>query len=202
MPLIIPPGYASAAFVLNGPIGTQPFISTIGLDVRAAGGDYQNAANQAMAIYAQNFMPSTSNQLTLERVVLSIGQDGGDAPTVESNLPGQPGEATGDFLPLSNALLLNKRTSRLGRRGRGRMFIPGVLKDNVVDVNGRVLNVTVAAFDLVAAAFIDELTEGDIVGPAMPPVLLHNAGIGAGDPDLITSLTVNPVIGTVRKRIR
>lgn len=202
MSIVIPPGYASAAFVLTGPVGTQPFITTIGLNVGAAGGDYVNAANQAFAIYGVNFMPSTSTDLTLERVILSIGQDGGEAPTVESDLPSQPGEATGDFLPLANALLLNKRTPRLGRRGRGRMFIPGVLKDNMVDVNGRLGDTTVAAFDGVAEAFITQLQDGDEVGPALPPVLLHNSGVGAGSPDLITALNAAPLVGVMRKRIR
>lgn len=204
MALVIPPGYASAAFVLTGPVGTQPFVTTIGVDVSQYGGDYQNAANQLFAVYHNYFMESTTSDLTLERVILSIGQDGGGAPTVESNLPSVTGEASGDFLPLSCALLLNKRTSRLGRRGRGRMFIPGVLKDNMVDVNGRVGLTTVQAFNGLALEFLSALVEGDgpEIAPGMPPVILHAPSVSAGPPDEITGLSVAAVVGTVRRRIR
>lgn len=202
MTLVIPPGFGSAALVLEGGVGTSPFITTIGVDLSAAGGDYVAAANTVMQAYSAAFLPSTSPDLTLVRCILSVGQDGGDQPTVESDFPSVPGGGSGDFAPLSVSLLLNKRTSLLGRKGRGRMFIPGVIKDNMVDISGRLLGTVVDAFDGVAEGFIDILNDPDgLTDPVVvPPVLLHSTAVPVPTP--IAAMTTGPVVGTMARRIK
>lgn len=198
----IPEGSYSAAFYLEGGVGTTPFVTTIGLQAADPGADPVDVANVAFAAYATNFMPSTSPQLTLTRVVLSVGQDGVSNPTVESNVPAVVGTGTGEYLPLSNALLLNKNTARLGRQGRGRMFIPGCMKDDQADISGRLGSTTVAAFNDVAQDFIDFLVDEGEGGLSLLPVLLHDFAVADDSPTPITAITVNPIVGTVRKRIK
>jgi hypothetical protein len=201
MTLVIPPGFGSAAFVLEGGVGTQPFITTLGVDLTDAGGDYVLAADTLFSAYAAAFIESTSNVLTLARVILSVGQDGGDQPTVESSLPPAAGEASGDFAPLSVAMLLNKKTSFLGRKGRGRMFIPGVIKDNMVDISGRVGTSTIDAFEPILDLFLAALADPGVEGiPSLPAVLLHSTATPPPTP--IDSLTVNGVVGTMARRIK
>lgn len=201
MAQFIGPGTGSAAIVLTGGVGTQPFITTIGVDLTLVGGNYIGAANTVFAAYQQTFLESTSNELTLERVILSVGQDNGDAPTVESTLEPVAGDASGDFLPLSCALLLNKRTQRLGREGRGRMFIPGVLKDNMVDISGTVGETTREAFNQVAEDFLGLLNLGiPTVATSVPPILLHSDP--ATQVDAILTLIVGPICGTMARRIK
>lgn len=202
MTLVIPPGFGSAALVLEGGVGTSPFITTIGVDLSESGGDYVAAANSVMNAYALAFIESTSPALTLTRCILSVGQDGGDQPTVESDLAPFPGSGTGDFSPLSVALLLNKKTPVLGRKGRGRMFVPGVIKDNMVDISGRLGNDTLDAFTSVANAMLDILATGGELEPYVnvPAVLLHSTASPVPTP--ITALTAGAVVGTMARRIK
>lgn len=202
MALIVPPGFGSAAIVLEAGVGTTPFITTIGVDLSSAGGDFVSAANTVYACYANAFLTSTSPDLTLTKVILSVGQDGGDTPTVESNLPAQAGTGSGEYLPLSNALLLNKSTALLGRKGRGRMFVPGVMKDSQVDISGRIGQTTVDAFNTVAEDFLASLVD-DVFEIPTPAVLLHGPAVGgAPAPTPILGLTVGPIVGTLPRRIK
>lgn len=201
MTLVIPPGFGSAAIVLEGGVGTQPFITTIGLDMTDAGGDYVAVANKVFDTYGVAFLESTSTDLSLTQVILSVGQDGGDQPTVSSDRAAVAGEATGDFAPLSVALLLNKRTAFLGRKGRGRMFIPGVIKDNMVDISGRVGTTTIEAFNEILESWLAVLAAGEgIDAPAIPAVLLHSTATPAPTP--ISAMTVGPIVGTMARRIK
>lgn len=196
----IPSDFGSAALVFESAQGTQPFITTCGVNLSNAGGDYVEAANNVFSAYALTFMTSTTSDLTLTKCVLSVGSDGDGAPTVDSDRPSEPGTSTGDFLPLSCSLLVNKRTAVLGRKGRGRMFMPGLLKDNMVDVSGRVGNTTLDAYNGLLEDFMELLLTSGGIGVDTSPVLLHQGFIPVPTP--ITSFVCAPVIGTIRKRIR
>jgi hypothetical protein len=52
VPLIVPPGYGSAAFTFSGTAGTPEFITTIGVDMSDFTDDYVAAANLLFSIYA------------------------------------------------------------------------------------------------------------------------------------------------------
>lgn len=202
MSIVIPPGFGSAAVVMEGGVGTSPFITTLGVDLSPAGGDYVGVANRVMSAYDAAFGESMSPDLTITKVILSIGQDGGDAPTVESDLNAREGGGSGDFASLNSALLLNKRTAVLGRKGRGRMFIPGVIKENMVDISGRLGQTTIDAFNGVAVGFLELLDSdepGD-VGVATTAWLLHSDTDEPPSP--LTALTAGPVVGTLRRRIK
>ena len=199
--MIIPPGYGSAAFVFTGPVGTEPFVTTIGLDLRDYGGDYDMAAEKAFIDYQNTLLHITTAAITLDHVSLTVGIDGAGVGSVTSIAPPAQGQRSGDYQPMSTAAIARKSTNLLGRRGQGRMFLPGTVKDEQVDINGILTNAFIGDLQQRCFEFIDALNSSASSHPAAPPVLLHSAG-GPAVPTPINALIVSPKIGLLRKRIR
>lgn len=200
MSLVIPPGFGSAAFILTGSAGTQPFVTTMGIDLTAAGGDFVAAADAAFACYAATILPETSNNLTLDRVTLSVGSDG-PGGSVDSTLAPQQGGGSQTYPPTALSLIARKTTNILGRQGRGRMFIPGVLGEANVDPDGSITNARRNALNLVLDSFLLALQTED-ARPAIPAVLLHGPSVPVLPPTPISGLTCSDLVGWVRGRIR
>ena len=200
MTLIIPPGFGNAAFVLTGSPGTQPFVTTLGVDLGLAGGDFVRAANELMTSFAALVGPQLSNSLTLDRVNLRVGQDG-PGGSVDSDLPPVPMTRTGDHEVMAMAAIARKVTNEVGRRGRGRMFLPGSVNDNEVGENGVITPTKIGLLQDAMDAWWDVLTNGDDpISDPWPPVLLHSSA--PVDPTPITGFGITPIVGWVRGRIR
>lgn len=203
MSLVIPPGYGLAAFTLTGPAGTQPYITTCGVDLDAAGGDWEQAANSAFAAFAQEVCPYINDALTLDRVQLTVGSDG-PGGSVDSTLPPEPCGATGAFAPTAMSAIIRKQTANLGRTGRGRFFMPGVLQETWVEDNGQISTDGITALSTMAVNFYGALSEGSddpLFSTPLPPVLLHSEG-DIQPPTVITAFSVTNVVGWIRGRIR
>jgi hypothetical protein len=91
------------------------------------------------------------------------------------------------------AILVTKNTGLGGRRGRGRMYIPGVTEDGVGAV-GQLAEATQEAFQDQCNAFLVLMT---LAG--LPVVLLHS---DATTPTAVTSLSVSNRVATQRRRLR
>lgn len=208
MPLVIPPGFASAAYVMDGPVGTPSFITTMGFDISAFSGDHENAADLAGELFSQHWLEFLSDELSFDRTILTIGNDGGLGSVVSSQ---GTGAGTGDFTAeaIAMAPILRKRTALLGRKGKGRMFMPGMLSNASIPANGEVPLQSRAIYDETAEEWMtahgDALEQTspasgpDPTGTAMPMVLLHS---DATVPTPITSLSVAPKVGWIRHRLR
>jgi hypothetical protein len=200
--LVIPPGFGSAAFVFTGAPGTQPYVTTIGVDLGDAGGDWVAAANSAFVAYDTAFKTETSSALTLDHVTLTVGADG-PGGSVDSTHAPSPGTRTGNFPPTALSAIARKTTNVLGRMGRGRMFIPGILSENEVDEDGSIVSARRTAVNTKLSTFFFELTSADTSGGIpLPPVLLHGPSSTPIPPTPITGLTVSDTVGWVRGRIR
>lgn len=200
MSIVIPVGYGQASFIHTSNEGTAPFVCTLGLNLGDAGGDFVNAANQAAAIWNLNIMPLMDSNITFERVSLLIGADG-PSGSVDSTAPGGPGGRSIEGLPWSLSAIARKQTTDLGRAGRGRMFIPGVVAPSEVNQAGGISNTRRTAIQTGLTSFYDDLVAGDEIGPSLPPVLFHNAGV-MPSPTAITGFSLAPLVGWIRKRIR
>lgn len=202
MALAIPTGFGSAALVFTGAAGTQPYVTTIGVDLSAAGGNFVAAANKVMVNYGTAFANQWSAALTLDHVTLSVGQDG-PGGSVDSDAQPIGSSRTGAFPPTALACIARKITNELGRRGRGRMFLPGILSENEVDEDGSVTPARRTAVNTLLTNFVAQLND-DLEGFALPPVLLHSAPpVGPVEaPSPITRMTVSDTVGWIRGRIR
>ena len=198
MSLVIPVGFASAAFVFTSSTGTAPFVTTLGVDITAAGGDFVTVANDLKSRYAGNLSALHSNALTLDRVTLSIGQDG-PGGSVDSDTPPSAMTGAGAAGPMAMAVIVRKVTNSLGRSGRGRMFLPGSAYETSVDPDGSVTPAYRATINTALQAFYDDLVND--IGINTPPVLLHGP-TGPATPTPITNLVASDLVGWIRGRIR
>lgn len=197
MTLIVPPGFGLAAFTFSGAPGTAPYVTTMGTELDLGEVTAVQAANNIKFHYADNLMPRTSNQLTLDRVQLYVGQDG-PSGSVDSDTPPVTGGRTGNFPPTAQSLIARKVTSNLGRRGRGRMFIPGILEESEVEQTGGITSASRTLVNGLLTGFIEDW------GLAMPgvgqPVLFHSSA--PADPTPIEGLVAADLVGWIRGRIR
>lgn len=198
MALIIPPGYGLASIVFTSSVGTGPFVTTIGLDLRDAGGQFVLAANKTKSQYGTAFAALTDNRMVLDRVSILVGQDG-EAGSVDSNSPPTPMTRSGDAGPVAMAVIARKVTNRLGRSGRGRMFLPGTCTEAGVDADGGLTTAFRTAHATALTAFRTGM-EGASDFP-IPLVLLHGP-TGPVTPTPIVGLTPSDLVGWVRGRIR
>lgn len=202
MSLVIPPGYGSAAFVLSGTAGTPNFVTTIGVRFPLNGTDYEGYANRLFNAYADHIMTRTWSGLTLQTVQLTVGAISGNGSVQSFESPVQ-GSLSGADAALAMSVIVRKATATLGRKGRGRMFLPGLLANEDVNPNGDMGQATQAAIQADVNAF-QTAVEDEEPGSLLSLRLLHNdesAGV-TPEPTPILALVVDAKVGWVRKRIR
>lgn len=202
MSLVIPQGYASAAWIFTSSAGTPNFVTTCGIRIGATANDYVATANLLFEAYSENLMPRTWNGLTLQTCQLTIGSEVGNG-SVNSNLDPVAGSLSGADAALAMSVIVTKNTLRLGRKGRGRFFLPGLLANEDVNVNGDMSPATQAAIQSDVDDFYAQL-QLNTEPYSTIPYLLHNdesQGI-TPIPSEILAFNVGQKVGWVRKRIR
>lgn len=204
MGVVIPVGYGQ--FVLpiqlegdpEGMVVTIGFKNDSALSFNGIANNIQNAlmgsttfaASAIASVY--NVGPATVTVMT------NLGPQVGVADTIVS------GENTGILPPPQNcAWLIQKRTARGGRAGRGRMYLPLInVTEASVSATGDVLALTV---DDMQTTFTQWLA--DCATLQLPLYLLHSESESELPPpplppDAITSLVVQTKIATQRNRLR
>ena len=113
------------------------------------------------------------------------------------------GGFVGSTTPPNCATLVHKRTARGGRRGRGRMYIPWSISASTVTENGTLAAADMTRVNDAFATWFAALTSGP--GPL---VILHKPSkpgterpTTPGAPNVVTSFSVDPLIGTQRRRL-
>jgi hypothetical protein len=155
-----------------------------------------------MQAWITNILPQMSNLMRLESVVCYIGQDGGPPIIKTSSLASQNGSETQTVVPQNTAYLIRKRTDAAGRRGRGRIYLPGVREDQV-DAVGVVTTAKVGSFNTSFAAWRTALVTA-VGARHYPPVILHRSE-GAGiepAPTPVVTLVCDARVATQRRRLR
>ena len=206
MPLIIPPGFAQAVYVFEWTGDSEEMVITMGHDVSDAAGDYQQAADVLYGNLASSgLVTALADVVGFIGVNLYVGQDGGPTLVYESFPGTTQGTADGTALPSNTAYLIRKRTGAAGRRGRGRVYVPGCGEgqvDNLGMVDATHLGVLQDAADTWwGYCNVDPEVPGL---PLLPMVILHRSE-GAGvepAPTPITSLQVDNMVATQRQRLR
>lgn len=167
-------------------------------------------AAPAFATWLDAF-PALSNQCRIKQLKLSpIGTDGraipappysAGSPTILTYTSSYPvGSSAGSMLPLQNSLVMSHRTAQVGRRGRGRMFVP-CLTTGLVDTHSHVASGVITSALAAQVALLHGLTVNGATS-ADPSV---NAVV-TGDPwthyGLITQVRAGNVSDTQRRRRR
>lgn len=197
-----PPGYARISHQLT--LSGFPRSAFITYAVHPAGGTppaiATDCANAMIAAGSLMTQIDTSVQLTGTRA--SVGTDGAEDLIGISTLSGA-GSVAGSALPPQCAMLLHKRTTRGGRRGRGRMFIPWCRGEVDVDEAGLWSATQVSNVQNACNVFMTQLSTR--VGGMW---LLHGPSeegtahpTSAGPPNEVFALDVDPLISTQRRRL-
>lgn len=203
MALIIPPGFLHAVYELKFDFDPEVMVTTCGHQiVNPTSLEPSDMADALFAFFASNMMNLVVNTYDLVGVTVYVGNDGPTPNVGVSTATAVPGAITGDALPQNTALLVRKRTDLAGRRGRGRMYLPGVSRgpiggDGKVDATWR------AAAQLDVDNWLASLgTTSDT--DAFPPVVLHRAeGIGTEPlPTPVVNLVLDDRVATQRQRLR
>lgn len=185
MALIIPPGFAQVTleFSALSPSGSKP-CTTFG--VNAAPSDDLNDA--VYAWWHEGYRGRMDNSTSLLRIVSRSDVGFYDTPV------GEAGTVAGGAAVPNVSPLIRKVTGQAGRDKRGRMYWPHVLGVGNVEENGLLGSVTLADLQGIA----DDLsTAMGVFGDGL--VLFHNA---SSDPTIVTSLQVQPLAATQRRRLR
>lgn len=196
MTLVIPPGFSLCTVPIRHQNLNRSAAVTFGLETGGSGDGFPVQADEVMADWNTHISPRMDTQVVSGPVELTVGQDGGGS-FVEVGTTTSAGTRTGVMNPPNVAILVSKRTSSGGRRGRGRLFLPWALlageADDVGVITGGVVTATQTAFTNFLAALATDLHE---------MVLLHNTGISATpSPTPVTTLRVETLVATQRRRL-
>jgi hypothetical protein len=203
MPLVIPPGYADVAYELRNSGDPDPWYVTHGIqlpdtpDVEALAILLLGGFTTVMDLMAEN----TQNTA----VKLTVGQDGATAVryTIPRTGPGGIGGSGAAKLPQNCAALIRKNSALGGRQHRGRMFLPNVLDEPEVSEVGVLSPAIITALSNAMNTWFATFTSGS-VDDQYPMVILHNSTgvIDTPDPTLVSSLGVDTILSTQRRRLR
>lgn len=205
-----PVGYAEVSHYFTG-IGVPRGAAVVyGVD-QAAGHTALSVADAARIRFAQHIMPILSAGVTLSRTLVKLGPPATGASAETSAQPQAGGDSAITGTP-NQSYLATKNTDLGGRRGKGRLYFPGVTEASVNE-GGLVLASKITAQQTAYTAWLAGLNT-DLI----PMVLLHGPTHYwilvdgrprqvpdvpySGAPDLVTSITPSSRIATQRRRLR
>jgi len=186
MPLDIPADYYEAAFTHSFTGSLRSAVCTLGLHY--TGSNFLTDAPDVPAAWRANIIPLMT---TITFFALCTLRDASGTVFTETETLG--GSHSTSPAPTNIAWLVRKESALGGRKNRGRMYLPGM---GEVDVDG-VGNISSTSQTAVQAG-LDALVN-DLATANFDPVILHNSVL---TPTAVTFLTVEPLAGTQRQRMR
>lgn len=195
-------GYGQATYVLTHSLIQRPMAVTCGHNIAGFDTDYVEAANDLHQAFGSTIMAGMDSDVTLQYVDLLIGTTDDD-PTgsVRSDNAPIPGGTAYSAPPANVAVLVTKNTATLGRRGRGRMFLPFYVAESAVDESGTIDSNVMDDFQGNFDAWLALLQAAD---PTLNPVLNSTNGPGTLQrvARQITGFRVENKVATQRRRLR
>lgn len=189
--MVIPVGYAqvnlgyTSSVYINGAENVFGVENTTGLTPT-------QIANDVLNEWVTNLKGLVNVGVTLASIKVKLGPNstGLDATI----LPNQAGSSTGDLVPGQVAALVRKLTGVGGRKGRGRLYAPGVVREWFTGIPGQLTPDVIADLLEGYEGFLGGLTTSDT-----PMVLLHG---DSTTPTPVTGVAVEAFVATQRRRIR
>lgn len=188
--MIIPAGFCQATLNFGGNGLAFPAACVLGLD-QGGGATPEDVAENVYTTFSSTILPQLTNDIVLESVLVKFGPND-TGPSAEFTGT-DDGGISSPGAPSNVAYLIRKNTSLGGRKGRGRMYVPGV-SEATVGSDGALEPANMALIQTAVTNF-----GAALVLDGMAPVLLHG---DATTPTPITTLVVQPVAATQRRRLR
>lgn len=196
MALLIPDGFAQVLIPIKHNSLARSAAITFGIKNDTGGFFTPALANTILG----DVVPAINldSNCTIGPAVLRVSDASGATGTIEGTTS-VPGTSASSTPPPNVAVLVKKITGRLGRRGRGRMFIPWWVDESTVGEDGVIAGTTVNGFNTSLGNVLTNL-QADMV----PMYLLHDdeGSTAAPSPDEVTSLICDNRVATQRRRLR
>lgn len=194
---IIPPGFAEVIVPFSHASLARKALVTFGIGLNDVA--TVTMANSIMTVFGGQWDDTIDTNVLMGPVTLRVGQDGGENLVIVGSTTVVGIAARSDSINPSNAALVHKHTSRGGRRGRGRMYIPWSCADSDVDEVGIIGTAQRTALGNIANSFLIAL--GTVTG-VDDMVLLHSEGQSTpGAPNVVTDLSIDARVGVQRRRL-
>lgn len=201
--MALPDGVLSIAMVNGGgPYPSQPYVWTFGLQMTPVDFDADKALAKALQIgdaWDATIGISTYAEVVLREVRATLTLDGSTGTVVAGNPGTWAGGTPNAVLPPNCAAIVNKVTARMGRKGRGRFFLPMCLPEAEVDNTGNISAPQLETLQDRIDDFFEAITSGAPSGLEAQHVLLHS---DSSAPSPVLETNVQQRIGTLRRRIR
>jgi hypothetical protein len=201
MPQINPTGFAAVIHSMTLLGDPEPMAITygVGFDGPLPVAQAQNACNALRSAFTDNMSNIIATGYAHKQTEMIVG--GFTPPLVY--LDPTPVVFTGTInpLPQNSALLVQKRSALIGRRHRGRLYIPGV---NEVEVapNGVVSPALLAAYNSALQSWLTAIRN---ITEVLDMFILHTQAPLAPappEPTRVSTLVADDVIATQRRRLR
>lgn len=194
---IIPPGFAEVSLPFQHDELNRRAFCVFGVVVNGDP-DPVALADSVVDAFDDTLRTNLDSNVTCGPALVAVGQDGGDPITGVGTLAVRGVSSYPDALNAGQSLLLRKGTALGGRRNRGRMFLPWSIADAEVNEIGLIDPDALAPRQANVTSFLSAL-ETDILGGM---VILHDDGqTEPGAPTPVTSLTVDRLVGSQRRRL-
>jgi hypothetical protein len=192
--MIIPPGFAQVNLVFTGagvPRGAQVAYGVI-LTSQVVTYTPNSLATFAGNAWQDSVLTLQNNQVRLTQVRTKFGPNatGGDGSATFDVAGGQ---AAGSDAP-QVAVLVRKKTPFGGRKGRGRMFVPGVTETGT-SAGGLLVDTDFNGFQTQFDAWLLDHDQGGV------PVHLLHTEVGLA-PYVVEDMEVQRLVATQRRRLR
>lgn len=195
---IIPPGYSKVTFTFTLTGSTRFFQTSCEVSNLLLDGNPINLLAAVRNGFCTSGGPFLASNLltgyTMTEAKILMNTLGG---VLLSHVNSTPiiGSKTGSPPPINTSVIVRKIVAPAGKKYRGRMLVPPFhLVESLIDAAG---NIDVTALAAYQALWNQAYTA---ITPSNPIVLLHSDPLLTPTP--VSSLTVNPRIGTIGKRMR
>ena len=186
--------YGQANFRFTGVAAPTGAEVTLGMDLSASLHTTQALADSMRSHWVLNVLPRQSASITLAEVLVKVGPNA-TGPSAIATSGATGGAVAGTEVP-NTSVLVTKTTEFGGRRGRGRMFIPGA-PESTFNTSGDQTPASVVLWQANMDAFYAAC---ELDGIEL--VVLQSALPIVGDPKRITRLVVESRAATQRRRLR
>lgn len=203
--IFLPPDYYAAQLFFTGTGVPSGAAVTFGGYATFVGSTPIPIANLIATAWATHMDADLSQAITLSKIRVKKGPME-DGPFGELSVA-NTGASIGLCSPSNVSFLIKKVTAVGGKKGAGRMFLPGV-RESDVDEGGAVLAAKVTSLQASLNSFL-----GRLATDAIHMHLLHSYGnyinkkgetivLAQRNPDEVTNLVLDPRVATQRRRLR
>lgn len=189
--MIIPTGFAQVNFKGSGTGYARGWQVAVGVEL-IGGFPPLTVATTMWNIWDDNIQPVISDQCALESVLCKFGPN--STGVAAEYFATSTGSLTSQSESPQAAVLVKKTTSHGGRKGAGRMFMPGVTEAQT-DGAGLLTTAAMTAWQAALNGLLADMLTAD-----MPMTLLHAAD--PPSPYAVNNLQVQGLFASQRRRLR